>query len=206
MTRSARWLAAVAVLTAALTLPGTAQTPKSSAATETAIFAAGCFWCVEEAFDKVPGVVSTTSGYTAGRTRNPSYEDVSSGGTGHTEALQVVYDPAKVSYEALLATFWRNVDAVDAGGQFCDRGSQYRSGIYVRSPEQRRLAETSRAAVAAQLGKPIATEIVAASEFYQAEGYHQDYYTKNPVRYKFYKWNCGRAQRLAELWGTSSGR
>ena len=206
MTRSARWLAAVAVLTAALTLPGTAQTSKTSAATETAVFAAGCFWCVEEAFDKVPGVVSTTSGYTAGRTRNPSYEDVSSGGTGHTEALQVVYDPAKVSYEALLATFWRNVDAVDAGGQFCDRGSQYRSGIYVRSPEQRRLAETSRAAVAAQLGKPIATEIVAASEFYQAEGYHQDYYTKNPVRYKFYKWNCGRAQRLAQLWGESSGQ
>ena len=201
MLRSARWLAVVAVFLAVLTLPGTAQTSKSTAATEIATFAAGCFWCVEEAFDKVPGVVSTTSGYTAGRTRNPSYEDVSSGGTGHTEALQVVYDPAKVSYEALLATFWRNVDAVDAGGQFCDRGSQYRSGIYVRSPEQRRLAETSRATVATQLGKPIATEIAAASEFYPAEGYHQDYYAKNPVRYKFYKWNCGRAQRLAALWG-----
>lgn len=201
MFRTARWLAAVAVLTAALTLPGTAQTSKGTAATETAVFAAGCFWCVEEAFDKVPGVVSTTSGYTAGRTRAPSYEDVSSGGTGHTEALQVVYDPAKVSYETLLVTFWRNVDAVDAGGQFCDRGDQYRSGIYPRTPEQRRLAEASRATVAAQLGQPIATEIEAASEFYPAEGYHQDYYTKNPVRYKFYKWNCGRAQRLAALWG-----
>ncbi len=203
MVRFTRWLAAAAVLAGAVAIPGAAQTSKGQAGTDIAIFAAGCFWCVEEAFDKVPGVVSTTSGYTAGRTRNPSYEDVSSGGTGHTEALQVVYDPTTVSYEALLATFWRNVDAVDAGGQFCDRGSQYRSGIYARSPEQQRLAEVSRAKVATQLGKPIATEIVSASEFYPAEGYHQDYYTKNPVRYKFYKWNCGRAQRLAALWGES---
>mgnify|MGYP001178207106 CR=1 FL=1 len=202
MTRIPRWLiGATVALTFGLAATGGAQTAASAAGTETAIFAAGCFWCVEEAFDKVEGVVSTTSGYTGGRTVNPSYEEVSSGGTGHTEALQVVYDPAKVSYESLLATFWRNVDALDAGGQFCDRGDQYRSGIFVRTPEQRRLAETSRSKVAAQLGKPIATDVVAAGAFYPAEGYHQDYYSKNPVRYKFYKWNCGRAQRLAELWG-----
>ncbi len=189
------------VLAAALTVRGAASTAVGSAATETAIFAAGCFWCVEEAFDQVDGVVSTTSGYTGGRTANPTYEEVSSGRTGHTEALQVVYDPAKVSYESLLTTFWRNVDALDGGGQFCDRGDQYRSGIFVRSPEQRRLADASRAKVAAQLGKPIATEVVEAGAFYPAEDYHQDYYSKNPVRYKFYKWNCGRAQRLDALWG-----
>lgn len=173
----------------------------SRGGTATAIFAAGCFWCVEEAFDQVEGVISTTSGYTDGRTKNPTYEQVSSGGTGHTEALEVVYDPSKVSYEALLRTFWRNVDAVDSGGQFCDRGSQYRAGIYVNSPEQRQLAEASKKSVAAELGKPIATEINDATAFYKAEDYHQDYYKKNPVRYKFYKWNCGRAQRLEELWG-----
>jgi peptide-methionine (S)-S-oxide reductase len=178
-----------------------ATQPASKASQATAIFAAGCFWCVEEAFDKVAGVIATTSGYTAGRTSNPTYEQVSSGGTGHTEAVQVVYDPAKVSYETLLTTFWHNVDAVDGGGQFCDRGSQYRSGIYYQSEEQKQQAEASKARVATQLGKAIATEIVAATAFYPAEGYHQDYYKKNPVRYKFYKWNCGRAQRLEELWG-----
>lgn len=195
---------AIAALALALATASVAQ--PAGDRTETAIFAAGCFWCVEEAFDKVDGVIATTSGYTAGRTANPSYEQVSSGGTGHTEALQVTYDPARVSYETLLATFWRNVDAVDAGGQFCDRGSQYRSGIYVRSPEQRQLAEASRSKVATQLGKPIATEIAAATAFYPAEDYHQDYYNKNPVRYKFYKWNCGRAQRLDELWGQTSAK
>jgi peptide-methionine (S)-S-oxide reductase len=195
-----------AMVALGLALAASSAAQPAGARTETAIFAAGCFWCVEEAFDKVDGVIATASGYTAGRTANPSYEQVSSGSTGHTEALQVTYDPAKVSYEALLATFWRNVDAVDAGGQFCDRGSQYRSGIYVRSPEQRQLAEASRSKVAAQLGKPIATEIAAATAFYPAEDYHQDYYTKNPVRYKFYKWNCGRAQRLDELWGQTSGK
>ncbi len=185
----------------ALAAPRRAQT----AQTETATFAAGCFWCVEEAFDKVAGVTSTTSGYTAGRTPNPTYEQVSSGGTGHTEALQVTYDPSKVSYDRLLEAFWRNVDAVDGGGQFCDRGSQYRSGIYVHSSEQRQLADASKKRIAAQLGKPIATEIASADPFYKAEDYHQDYYKKNPVRYKFYKWNCGRAQRLEALWGKASG-
>ncbi|MGD9903969.1 MAG: peptide-methionine (S)-S-oxide reductase MsrA [Dehalococcoidia bacterium] len=199
-----RSLASVAVLLSTVAPPGGAQSTSRQAGTETAIFAAGCFWCVEEAFDKVPGVVATTSGYTGGRTEDPSYEEVSSGGTGHTEAVQVTYDPARVSYESLLATFWRNVDAVDGGGQFCDRGSQYRSGIYVASAEERRLAEASKAKVAAQLGKPVATEIEAAGAFYPAETYHQDYYTKNPVRYRFYKWSCGRAQRLEALWGPAS--
>jgi peptide-methionine (S)-S-oxide reductase len=168
---------------------------------ETATFAAGCFWCVEEVFDSVPGVLSTTSGYTGGRTPNPTYEQVSAGGTGHTEAVEVTYDPSKVSYETLLQTFWRNVDAVDAGGQFCDRGTQYRSGIFFHSAEQQRAADATKTQVAEKLRQPIATEILPAGPFYKAEGYHQDYYKKNPVRYKFYKWNCGRAQRLEKLWG-----
>ena len=171
---------------------------------DTATFSAGCFWCVEEAFDKVDGVISTTSGYTAGRIPNPTYEQVSSRGTGRAEAVQVTYDPSKVSYDTLLKTFWHNVDAVDAGGQFCDRGSQYRSGIYFHSQEQRQQAEASKTQVAAQLGKPVATEIVAFRPFYMAEESHPDYYKKNPVRYKFYKWACGRAQRLEELWGKAS--
>jgi peptide-methionine (S)-S-oxide reductase len=173
----------------------------SSGESATATFAAGCFWCVEEAFDTVDGVLSTTSGYMGGRTPNPTYEQVSSGGTGHTEVVQLTYDPSKVGYDTLLQTFWRNVDAVDAGGQFCDRGSQYRSGIFAHTPEQQRLAEASKEQVAKTLGQAIATEVVAAGSFYKAEGYHQDYYKTNPLRYKFYKWNCGRAQRLEELWG-----
>jgi peptide-methionine (S)-S-oxide reductase len=205
MKDSARVAAAAAVLIlAGLALPRASQLD-AKAGQATALFAAGCFWCVEEAFDKVAGVIATTSGYTAGRTPNPTYEQVSSGGTGHTEAVQVVYDPSKVTYETLLTAFWRNVDAVDGGGQFCDRGSQYRSGIYYQSEEQKRQAEASKAKIASQLGKPIATEIVAATAFYPAEGYHQDYYKKNPIRYKVYKWNCGRAQRLEELWGATPG-
>ena len=204
--RAGTRLAAAAVASVVLTLSALqAMQPASKASQATALFAAGCFWCVEEAFDKVTGVIATTSGYTAGRTPNPTYEQVSSGGTGHTEAVQVVYDPSKVTYETLLTAFWRNVDAVDGGGQFCDRGSQYRSGIYYQSEEQKRQAEASKAKIASQLGKPVATEVVAATAFYPAEGYHQDYYKKNPIRYKVYKWNCGRAQRLEELWGATPG-
>ena len=172
----------------------------------TATFAAGCFWCVEEAFDKVDGVVSTVSGYMGGHTANPTYEQVSSGGTGHAEVVQVVFDPMRVSYATLLQTFWHNVDALDAGGQFCDRGEQYRSSIFFHSDEQRDQAEASKKQVAAQLGKRVATTIVQARAFFKAEEYHQDYYKRNPVRYKFYKWNCGRAQRLQELWGPMSDR
>jgi peptide-methionine (S)-S-oxide reductase len=169
--------------------------------TATAIFAAGCFWCVESDFDKVDGVISTTSGYTGGRTANPSYEEVSRGGTGHTEAVEIVYDPAKVSYQKLLDVFWHNVDPLAKDRQFCDRGDQYRSAIFYRDDEQRRLAEASKAEVAKRFREPIQTEIVAAGPFYKAEEYHQDYYVKNPIRYRFYRYSCGRDARLDELWG-----
>jgi peptide-methionine (S)-S-oxide reductase len=167
----------------------------------TATFAGGCFWCMEPPFDALDGVLSTTSGYIGGRTPNPSYEQVSGGQTGHAEAIQITYDPSKISYERLLEVFWRNIDAVDGGGQFCDRGSQYRSAIFYHSEEQQRLAEASKQQAAKRLGQTVVTEIVKAGPFFQAEDYHQDYYKKNPVRYKFYKWNCGRDQRLEKLWG-----
>ena len=187
---------------AAASLPAGAAGPQASAGgLVTATFAGGCFWCMEPPFDKLTGVVFTTSGYINGTVANPTYEQVSSGGTGHTEAVQIAYDPSKITYEQLLAVFWRNVDAVDGGGQFCDRGSQYRPGIYYHSDEQKRLAEASKSRVASQLAAPVAVEIEAAGPFYRAEEYHQNYYEKNPVRYKFYKWNCGRDARLEELWG-----
>ena len=202
MSLRTRWIAGVATAALSLALPsaGASQggSPQKSAS---AVFAAGCFWCVEQAFDEVDGVIATTSGYTGGRTVDPTYEQVSSGGTGHAEALKVTYDPSKVTYERLLQQFWHNVDAVDGGGQFCDRGNQYRPSIFYGSAEEQREAEASKKQVAAQLGKPVAVEIVQAGPFYPAEQYHQDYYKTNPVRYKFYKWNCGRAQRLEQLWG-----
>lgn len=169
-----------------------------------AIFAGGCFWCMEQPFDELDGVLDTTSGYTGGHVPNPDYKEVSSGKTGHTEALLVTYDPAKVSYEKLLEVFWHNIDLLDGGGQFCDRGSQYRSEIFAINPEQRRLAEASKQALtdSGKFDKPIATEITDASTFYPAEDYHQNYYKTNPARYKFYKWNCGRQQRLDKIWGT----
>jgi peptide-methionine (S)-S-oxide reductase len=175
--------------------------------TATAIFAGGCFWCVESDFDKVPGVLSTVSGYTGGQTTNPTYELVSAGGTGHAEAVKVVYDPARVTYDQLLNVFWRNVDPVTANAQFCDHGNQYRSAIFVGSKEEKSLAEVSKAALQAsgRLNKPIVTEIVAASTFYPAEEYHQDYYIKNPLKYKFYRTTCGRDARLRELWGNEAG-
>jgi peptide-methionine (S)-S-oxide reductase len=168
-----------------------------------ATFAAGCFWCTEEAMDKVPGVVSTTSGYMGGSTKNPTYQQVSSGTTGHTEVVQVVYDPKKVSYERLLEQFWLNHDPTVKDRQFCDVGSQYRPSIFWHDDEQRRLAETSKAKWDKQkpFKEPIVTPIVKAAEFWPAEDYHQDYYKKNPVRYKFYVNGCGRYARLDELWG-----
>jgi peptide-methionine (S)-S-oxide reductase len=168
-----------------------------------ATFAGGCFWCMEPPYDKLDGVLATTSGYIGGSKADPSYEEVSAGGTGHAEAVQVTYDPAKVSYEELLEVFWRNVDPLDAGGQFCDRGEQYRTGIFVHDEEQQRLAEASKRQLedSGRFEQPIVTEIVAAGPFYPAEGYHQDYYEKNPLRYKFYRWNCGRDARLVQLWG-----
>jgi peptide-methionine (S)-S-oxide reductase len=168
-----------------------------------ATFAGGCFWCVEEAFDAVPGVVATISGYTGGHVKNPSYEEVSSGGTGHLEAVDVAYDPARVSYEELLRVFWRNIDPTTPNRQFCDVGEQYRSAIFYRNEEQRKLAEASKSEIerTKSFREPVVTEILLASEFYPAEDYHQDYYKKNPVRYKFYRFNCGRDARLEQLWG-----
>jgi peptide-methionine (S)-S-oxide reductase len=159
---------------------------------------------MEPPFDKLTGVISTTSGYIGGRTPHPTYEQVSGGATGHAEVVQVVYDPSKVSYEKLLDVFWHNVDPVDATGQFCDRGDQYRTAVFYHSEDQKRQAEQSKVEVAARLKQRIATGIVAAGPFYPAEAYHQDYYEKNPVRYKFYRWNCRRDARLEELWGKPS--
>ncbi len=170
-----------------------------------ATFAGGCFWCMEPPYDKLPGVISTTSGYIGGKTVNPTYRQVVAGDTGHAEAVQVVYDPAKITYEKLLEVFWRNVDPLDAGGQFCDRGDSYRTGIFVHDEMQLRLAQESKKQVEAKLKKPVVTEIVLAPKFYPAEDYHQDYYVKNPVRYKFYRQNCGRDDRLRELWGNEAG-
>jgi peptide-methionine (S)-S-oxide reductase len=170
-----------------------------------ATFAGGCFWCMEKPFDEVEGVVSTTSGYTGGSVVNPSYKQVSAGGTGHAEAVEILYDPKKVSYEKLLMVFWRNVDPVDGGGQFCDRGTQYRSGIFYQDEAQKKLAEKSKEAIlkSGTLKQPIATLIVAASQFYPAEDYHQNYYKKNPLQYTFYRNSCGRDRRLKEVWGVS---
>lgn len=166
-----------------------------------ATFAAGCFWCVEPPFDKLQGVVSTTSGYTDGRTKNPTYQQVSAGETGHTEAVQVIYDPARVTYATLLETFWRNVDPFDAAGQFCDRGDQYRPGIYTHDEEQARLAAELKQALGGRFSQSIRVEIKPASPFYAAEAYHQDYYKKNPVRYSYYRFACGRDARLKVIWG-----
>ena len=166
----------------------------------TAVFAGGCFWCTESDFDHVPGVIDTTSGYTGGKGDHPTYEQVSAGGTGNFEAVRVTYDPAKVSYPQLVRHFLRTVDAVDGGGQFCDRGTQYRSAIFVGSPAEKGGAQAALRDAGVQLKKPIATLLLPATAFWPAEGYHQDYYKKNPVRYKFYRWNCGRDQRLSALW------
>jgi len=173
----------------------------------TATFAGGCFWCMEPPFDKLDGVISTTSGYTGGHKKNPTYQEVSAGGTGHAESMQVLYDPAKVSYAKLLDVFWHNVDPLTLNAQFCDHGTQYRTAIFYHNEEQKRLAEASKQELekSGRFPQPIVTEIVPASEFYPAEDYHQDYYQKNPIRYKFYRYNCGRDARLEELWGKAEG-
>lgn len=169
-----------------------------------AYFAGGCFWCMEEAFEKVDGVLSAVSGYMGGTLANPSYEQVSEGGTGHAESVEVTYDPVQVSYEKLLDAFWRNVDPLTPNAQFCDHGNQYRAAIFPSTPEEQKLAEASRTRLeeSKKFHSPIVTQIVAATVFYPAEEYHQDFYKKNPVRYKLYKFNCGRTRRLGEVWGT----
>jgi len=169
-----------------------------------ATFAGGCFWCMQPPFDGLDGVVSTTAGYTGGQKLNPTYEEVSSGGTGHAEAVEVIYDPTRIRYEQLLEVFWHNIDPTTSNGQFCDHGTQYRSAVFFHDEAQRRLAEESKIAVAAQLKAPVVTEITPASVFYPAEDYHQDYYKKNPVRYKIYRYGCGRDQRLNAIWGASA--
>jgi peptide-methionine (S)-S-oxide reductase len=198
---AARVLAFAAALAAAGA--ASAQAPPGAPPLAKATFAGGCFWCMEPPFDKLPGVVSTTSGYMGGTKRNPTYEEVSAGRTGHTEVVQVAYDPAKVSYEKLLEVFWRNIDPTVKDRQFCDVGSQYRTGIFYHTAEQRRLAEASKAAVekTKPFKEPIVTPIAAAGDFWPAEEYHQDYYKKNPLRYKYYRHGCGRDQRLLQLWG-----
>jgi peptide-methionine (S)-S-oxide reductase len=175
---------------------------------EKATFAGGCFWCMVHPFDGLPGVVSVTSGYTGGQKKKPTYEEVSAGGTGHAEAVQIVYDPSKISYEKLLDVFWHNIDPTAKDRQFCDSGNQYRSGIFYHNDEQHRLALASKERLEKNkpFKGPIVTGIVQAGEFYAAEEYHQDYYKKNPVRYKYYRYSCGRDQRLKELWGSAAGR
>lgn len=171
--------------------------------TEKAIFAGGCFWCMEPPFKKLPGVLSVTSGYAGGYKDNPSYEEVCGGGTGHAEAVQIVYDPAQIDYAGLLEVFWMNIDPTDSDGQFYDRGSQYRSAIFYLDEEQKRLAEHSKEQLAAsgRFDAPIVTDIEAAGTFYPAEDYHQDYYRKNPRRYKFYRQGSGRDGFLKQSWG-----
>lgn len=188
------------LLLMAAPIPGESQGGRQLAK---ATFAGGCFWCMEGPFDKLDGVVSTTSGYTGGTKKNPSYEEVSSGATGHAESVQVVYDPAKVSYEKLLEVYWHNIDPLAKNRQFCDVGTQYRSAIFYQNENQKRLAEASKAEIQKRFKQPVQTEIVAASAFYPAEDYHQDFYKKNPFRYKVYRTGCGRDARLEELWGKS---
>ena len=199
------------LLSGALTLlvVGFSNVPRPSVAESgepaKAHFAGGCFWCMEEVFEKVDGVIAAVSGYMGGTVQNPSYEDVSSGQTGHAESVEVLYDPSKVTYNQLLETFWRNVDPITPNAQFCDHGTQYRAAIFYQNDQEKRFAEESKQAIeqSKRFNQPIVTQIMMASRFYPAEEYHQDFYKKNPIRYKFYKYNCGRAQRLKELWGKS---
>jgi peptide-methionine (S)-S-oxide reductase len=195
------------VLAGLLVVTVAVNRPAGAANLEKAIFAGGCFWCMEEAFEGVEGVVSVMSGYIGGTKANPSYEEVSSGSTGHAEAVEVLFDPGRTSYPMLLKVFWRNIDPTTPDRQFCDRGSQYRSAIFALTEIQQRQAEESKRVVeqTKPFGDPIVTQIVPATTFYPAEDYHQDFYKRNPIRYKFYKYNCGRVQRLEEVWGKSRG-
>ena len=180
-------------------------TPASGHALAT--FAGGCFWCMQPPFEQLDGVLKTTVGYTGGHTLNPSYEEVSAGETGHAESIQIEYDPAKISYSKLLDVFWHNVDPLTPNAQFCDHGNQYRTAIFYHDQTQQRLAEESKQHLeqTKHFDRPIVTQIVPATAFYPAEDYHQMYHAKNPVRYKYYRWNCGRDQRLKEIWGDAAG-
>ena len=181
-----------------------AESPGASPSAK-AYFAGGCFWCMEEAFEKVEGVVTVVSGYMGGTVANPTYEEVSAGRTGHAESVEVTYDPTRVTYQKLLDSFWHNVDPLTPNAQFCDHGTQYRSAVFYSTEAEKRQAEESKAAIeqARKFPAPIVTQLVPAATFYPAEDYHQDYYKKNPLRYKYYKYGCGRANRLEALWGKS---
>jgi peptide-methionine (S)-S-oxide reductase len=200
--------AVVAMLTLVFAVMGVqgfmgGESPAHAAKLEKATFAGGCFWCMVPPFERLDGVVSVTSGYTGGQKKNPTYEEVSSGTTGHAESVQIIYDPSKISYGKLLDVFWHNIDPTVKDRQFCDVGAQYRTAIFYHNEAQKKSAEESKTALerSKQPPGPIYTEIVPATQFYKAEEYHQDYYKKNPVRYKLYRWNCGRDQRLKEIWG-----
>jgi len=184
--------------TACGTAPANSQGQASHRAT--AVFAGGCFWCTESDFDKMPGVLDTTSGFTGGRVPNATYEQVSAGGTGHYEAVRVTYDPTRISYAQLVRRFLPTVDVTDGGGQFCDRGDSYRPAIFVRTVQEKRAAQAALTEAAKRVKQPIALKILSAGPFWPAEEYHQNYHTKNPIRYKFYRWNCGRDQRLSQVW------
>ncbi|MDR5904982.1 peptide-methionine (S)-S-oxide reductase MsrA [Franzmannia qiaohouensis] len=186
-------------------LPLAAHAEEANQSSAEAVFAGGCFWCVEEFFDAVDGVLATTSGFSGGDVENPSYEQVVAGGTGHAEVVKVEYDPSQVDYETLLHVFWRNIDPFVEDRQFCDAGEAYRSAIFTASDEERALAEASRDAVAERFDQPIATRIYDFETFYPAEDYHQNYYQENPLRYRFYKSACGREERLEEIWGDEAG-
>jgi peptide-methionine (S)-S-oxide reductase len=200
-------LAFAASLAVSVTAAAQGPAPAPKAGQAVATFAGGCFWCMEPPYDKLPGVIATTSGYMGGKKRYPTYEEVSSGTTGHAEVVQVLYDPAKVSYDKLLEVFWLNIDPTVENMQFCDHGTQYRTAIFVHTPEQRKAAEASKAAI--EKSKPfpekVVTPVVDAGEFWAAEEYHQDYYRKNPARYTYYRTGCGRDARLKQLWGAKAG-
>ncbi len=200
--KTSLWIKALA-LYAMVTTAAWGQTAAAPAVNQaTAIFAGGCFWCIEADFEKLTGVIEVESGYTSGKTANPSYEQVSAGSSGHTEAVRVIYDPARVSYALLLEYFWRHIDPTVKDRQFCDVGSQYRSGIYWQNEAERRAVESSRdALIKSGKFKTIHTELAPASTFWLAEAYHQDYYKKNPLRYSYYRKSCGRDARVAEVWG-----
>ena len=196
---------ATLVMAAGDTAPKKGTTP--AVQLQKATFAGGCFWCMEHPFDALPGVLSVTSGYTGGRKKNPAYEEVSAGGTGHAESVQIVYDPSKIGYEQLLNRYWHNIDPTVKDRQFCDVGNQYRSAIFYHNEEQHRLAIQSKKALeqTKPFRDPVVTEIVQAGEFYPAEEYHQHYYKKNPIRYRYYRNGCGRDKRLKQLWGDAAG-
>ena len=203
-------LAACAPSGAGATSPSsrTADAPspaRTAGGTAVAVFAGGCFWCMQPPYDKLPGVISTEAGYTGGHTSQPTYRQVSAGGTGHAEAVRITYDPRKVSYPKLLDVFWHNIDPVAVNRQFCDVGDQYRSAIFPIGPQQQSEAESSLRAIQAdpRFKRPIATRIEPAATFYPAEEYHQAYYRKNPLRYKYYRYGCGRDQRLQQIWGST---